>query len=1053
MTPPDQTSNVDNTSGWINLLVVCLCFIFSGLAALVYQIAWTRQFALVFGTSELAVAAVLAAYMGGLALGAALIERRIKQIQRPVVWYAFLELGIAIAAVVVIPAGLWLAEQLLVFSFGGQSTPPGATLSGTSLFYLLAAFAVLLVPTTLMGATLPLLARHAVHSEEQIGRRIGLLYACNTGGAVVGALLGALVLLPGYGLTKTTWVAVAINLLVAILALTLSKTSANRALDPQNDGDASMQPPERMLAGASPVWVLPLMLLSGAVSFLHEVLWTRMLGHVLGSSIHAFGVMLASFLAGIALGGGLGAALAVRRETAARWLAISELAAALAAMGAWYAIQRVSPMVDSLSQRASFGFVLLFPLAFAIGLTYPLAVRVLARGVVDAAPASARVYSWNTLGAIVGAIAGGFLIVPALRYEGAVQLAVIASCVLACIACFVLFKPGKWFGIPLTTAALAVIIFFTPKQPDALLRYSPLRVSGVGEMLYYDVGRSAAVVALRLGDQITLRTNGLPEAAIEMRGASPELYAEAWMAPLAVLARPQLQDMLVVGFGGGRVLEAVPPSVRHIDVIELEDKVINANRALARRRRLDPLSDSRVNLIINDARGALQLTTKKYDAVISQPSHPWTAGASHLYTRQFMQQARDHLNPGGLFVQWMNVDFLDEPLLRSLLATINAVYPHVRVYRPAPPTLLFLASDAPIEPERQLAATRAAFAAAPDHYGGLGLNVVEDLIVSLAMDDRGSRTFAAGAEIITDDANRFAAASPYDFGRNISAESVGDLLLPFDPLLQPDSFIYRELGQQLAFDYVARRLHAFVKFDESARTRMTRLASHVQNPDLQVYIRSLALDDDRHSSEAQRVQANDARLHPDSRLLRDALLESQLAALNFGDEPGADRIPAQSIASDNMVLRAAYFAARNDWTSVAGLDSTLAQTPWTSIWNHQAVRLRIEWRVHMHDAASGPQLDADSINMIDRLNMFEPEPRLYLLRALSAGNAPHILLESVFRYTLLILQGKVAVDDMTRREFDILQKQFEQLSPDDRIDQNHYREVQSAVVAAAAMFK
>ncbi len=1062
MSTPNQSPGLQTGSAAasrIDLLSVCLCFILSGLAALVYQTAWSRQFALVFGTSELAIAAVLAAYMGGLALGAWLIEKRIHQVRWPVLWYANLELGIAVAAVALVPAGLWLAEQLLIMLFGAQPTPPGTMLGGTSLFYLAAAFAVLLVPTTLMGATLPLLARHTVHSEQQIGRRIGLLYACNTGGAVGGALLGALFLLPEFGLMKTVWVAAGINLLVAVLALTLSRTPTNRAPAPEAAGDEPSQPPpERLLAGASPAWVLPLMLLSGAVSFLHEVLWTRMLGHVLGSSIYAFGVMLASFLAGIALGGGLGAALARRRETAARWLAVSELAAAVAAVGAWYALQRISPALDSMMQRVSFGFMLLFPLAFAIGVTYPLAVRVLARSVADAAPASARVYSWNTVGAILGAIAGGFLIVPALRYEGSVQLAVIASCVLAGVASFVLFKPDKWFGIPVTVTALAVAILFTPKPPEALLRYSPLRVEGKGELLYYGTGRSAAVVTLRLGDQIFVRTNGLPEAAIDLRGTAPQLYAEAWMAPLAVLARPQLQDMLIVGFGGGRVVEAVPPSVRSIDVIELEDKVIDANQVLGERRLRDPLHDplrdQRVNLIINDARGALQLTTKKYDAIISQPSQPWTAGASHLYTREFMQQVRDHLNPGGLFVQWMNVDFLDEQLLRSLVATINAVYPHVRVYRPAPPTLLFLASDAPIEAERHIAATRAALAAAPKHYGRLGLNVVEDLVVALAMDDQGSRAFAGDADTITDDANRFAVASIYDFGRNISGEDIGYLLAPYDPLLRADSFIHREPEQQLAFDYVARRIHATVPVDESARARLKQLASQLQQPDLQAYVRSLTLTNDLHSSEMQRVQENDVKLYPDSPLLRDALLSGRLAALRGGDESdGSGILTSQNAGSGNVVLRATQFAIRHDWDNVAKLDLELAQIPWTSLWSSQALRLRVEWRVYKHGTTLSSHFDADSIEMIDRLMIAEPKPRLYLLRALSAGDEPYLLMESVFRYTLLMLQGQVTTETITRPEFDTLKQRFEQLSGDERIHHAHFLEVQSAVNAAEALLR
>jgi spermidine synthase len=174
-----------------SLFALSLCFVLSGFAALVYQTAWTRQFGLVFGTSELAVATVLAAYMGGLALGAWISERLLPRVTRPVLAYAILELGIAAGAVVLVPALVAGSQALLAKFFGGQPAPPSSEQVGLTLFHLAGAFVALAIPTTLMGATLPLLARHAVREREQIGRRIGLLYASNTLGAVAGALVTA----------------------------------------------------------------------------------------------------------------------------------------------------------------------------------------------------------------------------------------------------------------------------------------------------------------------------------------------------------------------------------------------------------------------------------------------------------------------------------------------------------------------------------------------------------------------------------------------------------------------------------------------------------------------------------------------------------------------------------------------------------------------------------------------------------------------------------------------------------------------------------------------
>ena len=316
-------------------LALYACFALSGLAGLIYQTAWTREFALVFGTSELAVATVLAAYMGGLALGARLIEGLLPRIGAPVRVYAGLEAGIAVAALVLVPLCLRLADAGLVRLFGHQADLPAASSGTHVLYYLLSAFATLMIPTTLMGATLPILARGSVHSEREIGTRIGALYAWNTAGAVCGALLTALVLLPQLGLRATQWGAGGVNLLVCVIALLLIPAQHETA-STTNETSSARSGTDRA------AWVLPLMALSCAVAFIHEVLWTRLLQRSVGSSGMAFGVMVASFLLGIALGGALGSRLARTRAGATRWWILAQVLIALAATLAWYGRARVA---------------------------------------------------------------------------------------------------------------------------------------------------------------------------------------------------------------------------------------------------------------------------------------------------------------------------------------------------------------------------------------------------------------------------------------------------------------------------------------------------------------------------------------------------------------------------------------------------------------------------------------------------------------------------------------------------------------------------------------
>ena len=276
-------------------VMVMACFALSGLAALMYQTAWMRLFSISFGTSELSIAAVLAAYMGGLALGSVVAGRYADTLKRPVRVYAFLEGGIAITALLV-PLLIKLASWLLLQLLGLQDTPPSSADIGQTFFYLVATFLIVGLPTGLMGATLPILAHHIVQQESQIGSRIGLLYGINTAGAVAGVLISSFYLLPELGLNGVVWVAVCLNGLVFLIARKI----------PVKDITTTAKRSRSIRAWDDPCWILPIMLVSGSISFIYEVLWTRLLSHVMGSSIYAFATMLATFLTGIALGGWIG---------------------------------------------------------------------------------------------------------------------------------------------------------------------------------------------------------------------------------------------------------------------------------------------------------------------------------------------------------------------------------------------------------------------------------------------------------------------------------------------------------------------------------------------------------------------------------------------------------------------------------------------------------------------------------------------------------------------------------------------------------------------------
>ena len=1016
------------------LLGVVACFVLSGFAALLYQTAWMRQFSVVFGTSELAVATVLSAYMAGLALGAAIAGRLVDRVTRPVLVYGLLEAGVALSALAV-PLLLALANLLYIGVLGDQPTPADASGLGQSVFYLLVAFVVLAVPTGCMGATLPMLTKYVVRSEDQIGPRVGLLYAMNTVGAVGGTVTAGFLLLPALGLSGTVWVGVAINGIVFLIAAQIARSvtpSERTRVEP-----VKVEEPEPTAASLQrlnpigPGWILPLMLLSGANTFAYEVLWTRLLGHILGGSIAAFAAMLASFLSGIAIGSALAARLATSRDRAFNGFVVAQLGIAATSIAIYEFLHLLIPETTGLSGNVLLAIVVLLPATLFVGATFPFAVRILARDTRDAASASARVYAWNTSGAIVGAAIAGFVLIPLLRYEGAIDLAVTINIALAFSASVLIMR--RRFVAAITTAVLfgAVVFAYNPLQPEEILRTSPIADSRGGEIRYYEVGRSATVLVLEEDGYLNLRTNGLPESSTNLEGAPPSRHIQHLLTTLPVLARPDTRDMLVVGFGAGVALEGVPPSVQSIDVIELEPKVIDANRLIGPERQIDPLQDDRINVYINDARSALALTAKSYDAIVSQPSHPWTAGASHLYTREFIALTREHLNPGGVFLQWMNTQFLTEPLLRSLCATLLDVYPYARIYQWQPQILFFLGSDEPFDVERAMAQTGRPLRDDPLHYLGKGIGSVEDLLIALTMDQENVERFAAGASLLTDDFNRMATHSAVAMERNetLSFSSLVDLIVPYSPLLQADSWIHHTFPSDIEYSYISDRLQrmGFKKHAVNLAETLERLG----HSDALLLI-GMGLERQGENVESQRALFSALRADPENPQTQYAILKPWLSRIAQGDAPEyVLDIAGRTSGSAAAVLAGQKAAGEQDWQALVDLDDALAEARPTDLWFLEATRLRADWRIKVTSPGFQPRFAREAKRLIDNAIAIYEEPDFYSMRvaaAFVADDAMDVIetarrLISIFNNT--IDRVEEGIFDAPPQAFDVTMRQID----------------------------
>jgi len=931
-----------------SLLLLLACFFLSGLAALIYQTAWTRQFAFVFGTSELAVATVLAAYMAGLAIGAAVGARLAPRVKRPVLAYGVLELGVGLSAVAV-PGAIALSRGLYVrlFSAAGMAEAAG---TGFTAFYLACSLLILVVPTAFMGATLPLLIRHAVRREDEIGARVSILYGANTVGAVAGTVLAGFALLPAFGLRTTVWVAVAVNGLVFLAAVALARTAA--------------APPPAPVASERPAvgrraWILPAMLLSGIASFGYEVLWTRLLGHVLGGSVYAFATMLATFLTGIALGALAAGRFASSPRRAAAAFGWTQLGTALCSVGAYLSLAAVPGLVRALAAGTGASAVpdaivtglVLLPSTLCIGATFPLAVRVLAERESDAGPASARVYAWNTVGAIVGAIGAGFFVIPALGYAPSLTAAIVLNLALA--AGSVLLFPDASRRVLAVAGALLVALMFLRIQPPWGILLSSLGAATqqTGPVVSYAVGRSATVLTVEQPHGFQLRTNGLTEAEILRRGERAAVdKASHWLGLLPVLARPDAKSLFSIGLGGGVAIEDLPSTLDRIDVVELEPRVVDANRGVGSQRRSDPLADPRVHVAENDARATLLLTNQRYDAIISQPSHPWSAGAAHLYTQDFFELVRSRLAEDGVFVQWIGSQFIDVELLGTLVATLRAVFPHVEVYSPIPPwAILFLASEQPLDVE---ATAARAIAGSPASFIGVALQSETDVRIGRMMSDEGSRRFAEGAPVNTDDHNLLQVRSPRVLPNYVeNQKALLEALGRHDPLL-------RQLDLDEA-GYVIRRLVRERQID-----RALRVAGFQADADahaaLHVLIRALV---GQLSSDGL---ATALASHPGNRELR------ALALLH-----GQEELTPPLSAEERAVGAARREAAANRWGAVAAADAVLASLDLRHPLSETAIRLRAGWRVATGDAARA----REAIVLLEVVLSVWPETSDLVLRA------------------------------------------------------------------------
>lgn len=810
-------------------------FVVSGATSLVYQTLWVRQLHLVVGTSQLAVATVLSAFMTGLALGGFLGGVFADRARRPVLAYALLEAAIGLYALAfpTLLHGVWPLYISL-----GQALQPSPLLFATSQFLLLGL--LLLPPTVCMGATLPLLARFATAPElaqelpGEAGERVGRLYGANTLGAVLGTALAGFVLLPGYGLKATTMVAATGNLLLCLAAVLVA-----RAL-----GEIAPQPRARVrAAGGFPVLSM-VAFLAGLSGLIYEVAWFRVLALNLGGSAWAFTIMLLAFLIGIALGGFLGGGWADRRVARGgergllQTLAALQAGIALLALGTMYLYgelpyaftwlyDQVEPDLTLLwPGKLVLALLMLLPPTTLMGAAFPFLVRAAADGGGSLGGPVGQLYGWNTVGGVLGAAVGSLLLLPRLHVTGTVLLAIglnLLAALLVLGLADLRAAPGRTLGFAAAAAWALGLMVYRPPPWDPLLmtagmykyasEMSDRSRQGVYDfavapydLLFYEEGLSSVVTVARskANGNIWLANNGKVDAS-----SSVDMPTQVLCAQLPFAFRPDARHVAVIGLASGVTAGTVTlhPGLKRIEIIELEPAVIRASRFFDQVNHR-PLEDPRAVLFANDGRNHILLAMNgTYDVVISEPSNPWLSGVSNLFTREFFELGKRKLRPGGVWSQWVQMYGMGEEDLRSLLRTFAEVYPHVRLFSTIDDAdLVLIGSEAPLSiAEEDLARLFQLSPAIQRELAAIGIDEAVDLLTRYQADRERILAYAGDVEPNTDDNMRIEYSAPLHLHTDTADANFLALLGPKDMRRPPLEAVQGQEGLvRLAHAYVRR---------------------------------------------------------------------------------------------------------------------------------------------------------------------------------------------------------------------------------------------------------
>jgi spermidine synthase len=768
-----------------------LLFFVSGLAALLYEVAWVRSLGLIFGGSHLAVATVLAVFMGGLALGGALFGPRADRAARPLRLYGRLELGVAASAALFLVLIRIYPATYVPLARIAEENPAWLTV-------LRVAFATVAMigPTTLMGGTLPVLARLAATGPDALARRLPLLYGINTLGAVAGALAAGFVTLEQLGVRWTILVAIGLNVAAGLIAYGLPERA--RGIGARASRPASPPAPPAHAMGRAHRLVPWVIGAAGFCALSYEVLWTRMLSMVVGTSVYSFTLMLVAFLAGIGLGSAAWGvwqrhwdpeSRGAVRTLALIQVAIGGLALAVTAMmrhmpdhALWLQGLFLAQGDEFAARQGASAVVALaymLPPALLMGVAFPLAGTLHARYRGRVATGVGEILAYNTVGAILGSAASGFVLIPAFGIERSLLVVCAVNIGAGLILAASLRGRGATVAAACGAAALVGAVALQldggrlwDREYLAIWRNntretfdSPERRRDAlanTDVLYFFQGSNETISVVEArGGYRGFIVNGRSEAS----NARGDIQCQRTLGHLPMLLHPDPRRVFVLGAGSGMTLGATTlhPEVESIVLAEIEPGVLPATRTFDdfNHRALD---HPRVRIVFNDGRNYLATTSETFDVITADPIHPWSGGAAYLYTTEYFALAASRLRPGGVIAQWLPIYELTPEDVATVVRTFAANFRYTMVWLTHWDTEL-LGSHEPIVIDEAALAARIARPAIAEDLAAVDMGSADAFLSYFLMGTSGCREFARLGRINTDDNLSLEFSAPRSMGQ------------------------------------------------------------------------------------------------------------------------------------------------------------------------------------------------------------------------------------------------------------------------------------------------